>query len=217
MPLDALQAQLEAIYQVDLAHRVDDFLITDAELANRLDTSPNPRAAREKLLVQQQGDDLNLSLYIDPDVIEALGGGDAVTELHDDNLAAFCTALEGVSHFLYLGWNATNDRSVTQLELELQAEVDKYVSILTLVERQGERCTREQLHQWLFAAVSFDPALDAVQLERYRTANRFAARYCERLNTTYLRRDRRTEMYAELRSFYRETQAGKIRMAERVH
>ena len=89
MALEALQAQLEVIYRIELPHRVDDFLITDAELADHLDTSANPRSAKEKLLVQQQGDDLNITLYVAPDVIETLGSDDPTGMLRAENLAAF--------------------------------------------------------------------------------------------------------------------------------
>ncbi len=46
------------------------------------------------------------------------------------------TALEGVSHFVYLAWNAGHDKPVSLLELEMQAEVDKYVGSYWLMRRQ---------------------------------------------------------------------------------
>ena len=42
--------------------------------------------------------------------------------------ADYCTALEGVSHFHYLVWSLARGRNVSLLELELQAEVDKYAT-----------------------------------------------------------------------------------------
>ena len=48
--------------------------------------------------------------------------------LDGENLADFWSALEGVSHFTYYAWNAARDKSVSLFELELQAEVDKFVT-----------------------------------------------------------------------------------------
>lgn len=217
MSLGALQSQLEDIYGVRLHHRVDDFLITDAALAARLDTSENPRTAPEKLLVQEQGQDLWMTLYIASDVVDTVVGCDAAAGFDESTRGAFCTALEGVSHFLYLGWNAMRARSVTQLELELQAEVDKFVCMVSLGRRERDPARLAALHSWLFDAACFASNLSVEQLERYRYANRLAARYCQSLDRRYLSRNRWPEMYQELRRFYREGQPAKLRTIERPH
>ncbi|MGB0751843.1 MAG: hypothetical protein ACPGQI_07790, partial [Gammaproteobacteria bacterium] len=98
MKLGKLQTLLETIYSVDVALAVDDFLITDAALANKLDRSSNPRACEEKLLVSQDGEELGLSLFIDECVLSRLRQDNPWDRLGDDNLNDFLTALEGVSH-----------------------------------------------------------------------------------------------------------------------
>ena len=58
--------------------------------------------------------------------------------LTEANLADYCTALEGVSHFLYSTWRLNWDAPVSLLELETQAEVDKYAATVFLVaDQQG--------------------------------------------------------------------------------
>ena len=61
---------------------------------------------------------------------------DPLEALDEGNLADYCTALEGVSHFHYLVWSLARGRNVSLLELELQAEVDKYASAVALLTRQ---------------------------------------------------------------------------------
>jgi len=217
MSIAYLQRQLESIYQVSLDHEVDDFLISDPELAACLDTSDNARMPPEKLLVQQQGEDLDLSLYIEHEVLQHLDDYHPNDELNDGNLKSFCIALEGVSHFLYLIWNASQERSVTLMEMELQAEVDKYVSILALFNQQGENDKWRELHNWLFEDATFADDLDAEQFVRYRDANRFAAKYCDSLDAKYLRHDDTDAMYDELRFFYRQPQGEKLRMINYPH
>ncbi len=133
--------------------------------------------------------------------------------LDETNLADYCTALEGVSHFHYLMWNLTRNRRVSLLELELQAEVDKYASALTLMTRQRGGYFPAMLHARLFHHVAFLPCLDAAARRRYEEANRHAARYCRELEERYLRsrRQRPEAWVAELRRFFRRGHQEKIR------
>ena len=66
-------------------------------------------------------------------MLERLTAHCPMRALDESNLADYCTALEGVSHFHYVTWSAGCARNVSLLELELQAEVDKYASALSLL------------------------------------------------------------------------------------
>ena len=206
--LNDLQQRLEQLYGLHTPHRVADFLITDAALACALDASPQARHVEEKLLVQPTEDGLDLALYLDASLLERLNDPDTA------DLADFCTALEGVSHFLYLTWNAAQARSVKCLEMEMQAEVDKYITVADLLNRRHGRIPA-RLHDWLFADVHFDTALTDTERERYQDANRYAGKYCFQLERRYLRR-RRSGMVADLRRFYRLGLRDKIRRIDFV-
>ena len=217
--LNALQRQLEGIYEVPVGYDVGDFVITDPQLAQQLDDSHNARLIDEKLLIKQCTDSLDLALYLDAELAARLAADDPLDYLHNGNLVDFCTALEGVSHFLYLTWNAGLGRGVSQLELELQAEIDKYIVIANLFGQQRSLPLPEQLHRWLFEHVRFDTALTEDELERYRDANRFAGKYCLQLETRYLRlRDHRgSSLLNELRRFYRLPFRDKIRRIQTMN
>jgi len=208
MILARLQGLLERIYEIEPALSVEDFLITDAGLARSLDSA---RPAREKLLVAESADGIDLALYVDQGVLDELASDDPTERLHDGNLASFWIALEGVSHFLYLTRSATYGRSVSLLELELQAEIDKYVATLFLLSRQAGAGVPARLHAWLFDRPAFDASLDGECLERYRRANRYAGRYCRHLNHRFFSARHGRGLMAELRRFYRLPQHRKIR------
>ena len=89
MSLLPLQEFLERIYSIAVHHKVDDFIISDPELARTLDRSVNCREVKEKLLVSEDGEFLDLSLYIDPDVLGHLMEDDPIQCLHDGNLNDF--------------------------------------------------------------------------------------------------------------------------------
>ena len=129
MLLKQLQDLIGNIYDVSIAHNVYDFLVTDRR---HLPAGTRNGPSDEELIVAQPDEgargELAMSLYLDPALLSRLEQADPLERLHEGNVADYWTALEGVSHFLYLAWNAGHDKPVSLLELEMQAEVDKYVS-----------------------------------------------------------------------------------------
>lgn len=211
MSLNSFQTTLESIYRIEVSHSVEDFLITDAALARSLDTSVNAREVKEKLLIRPCSEGLDVALYLDQSVVEHLGRENPLNDLHGGNLNDFWIALEGVSHFLYLMWNVCLEKPVTLMELEMQAEVDKYVTSLWLMKHQGKRWLSRQIRENLFHRVRFDESLDDQSLTRYKDANFYAAKYCMQLENRYLRKRRGQLMFEDLRNFYRLPQGEKIR------
>lgn len=208
--LGKLQRCLERLYEVSGGYDIERFLITDPALARRLDRAPGARETGEKLLVRERGNDLDIALFLDPKVMAVLRENDPLRSLNDGNLAEFCTALEGVSHFLYLVWNARHGRGVSRFELELQAEVDKFAAAALLLGRQRDLRIPRELHERLFAEPVFEPGMAAGEERRYFLANHYAGLYCERLHRECLQ-DRRVSMVRELRRFYRLTHRHKLR------
>lgn len=214
MLLTTLQQQLASFYETPIAYDVADFLITDAETANILSAADDQRENHERLLVRQEEDMLEISLYVDQEILAQLNDDDPYATLHAGNLNAFLIALEGVSHFHYLSWNATHGRTVTLLELELQAEVDKYVTTAQIIADQEGTDSRAGLHQQLFERIAYHTDLNEGELARYKAANYYAAKYCQSLKQEYPGHHQAPSFVNELRRFYRMTQHGKIRRIE---
>ena len=216
--LAQLQRQLERIYEIEIPHSVDDFLFTDLEVLKNLQGPDefDESIVEERLLVVQDGDNVDVALYMDSEVVNRLTQDDPGSCLHDGNLADYCTAMEGVSHFLYLIWNAGYERGVSRMELEMQAEIDKYVSTAVLFGQQASGRVPSSLHRWLFENPEFDSSLDRVSMERYRDANYYASKYCARLEKRYLRRDGQVGLFNDLRRLYRLTNRAKISCAVEI-
>lgn len=180
--LDAIQEQLEHVYGLRCEYRAKDFLV-DAEAARRLGGSAR---AREELLVSEGAEGLELALYLHPSLTKP------------KSLGEFCEVIEGVSHFLYVAHTATQERTVSLLELEAQAEVDKFV-ICTL-RRWGSGVG--SLLRTLFDRVGLHAHLSEAERWRYAEANRLAKTYCERL-MPIVRASRMDRLLSELRHMYR--------------
>ena len=119
MSLEYFQEQLQSIYEIDVAHSVNDFLITDKQIADHYACQNND----ERLLIAEHEEGMDLSLYISVDVLNQLEDAHPIDLIKQGKHAEFCLMLEGVSHFLYVVWNAGHQRQVTLLEMELQVRL----------------------------------------------------------------------------------------------
>ena len=218
MLLTRLQDLICGIYDVSISHDVYDFLVTDR---GRLPAAARSGEADEELLVSESASEsdgeVGVSLYLDPELLKRLAIADPMVRLHDGNVADYWTALEGVSHFLYLAWNAGHDRPVSLLELEMQAEVDKYVASYWLMREQLPGRFPAELLSLLFERTRIDSRLARGRESLYRNASRYAEKFCRRLEHSLrgARGDSGGEVLAELRRFYRLTNARKVAHIQR--
>ncbi|MDP9065271.1 MAG: hypothetical protein M3O06_05335 [Pseudomonadota bacterium] len=213
--LHGMQSLLGRLYDVEVRYDVQDFLVTDRRVLRGMTAHNDMRVLDEELLLAESLDGAGVALYLDPGLLQRLERADPLGHLSEQNLADYCTALEGVSHFVYSTWRLDRDAPVSLLELETQAEVDKYAATVFLIGGQRGGNFPSHVHPRLFDKVGFDHRLRPDQFERYRTAHRCAAHYCRRLERRFvLRGEARTEaLVRELRKFYRLTSAAKLRHA----
>jgi hypothetical protein len=164
-------------------------------------------AGRETLFLRDHDGELEVLLHL-PRA--------AVTRTADDPLPSFddlCQVIEGVSHFLYLAERARRELPATHLELELQAEVDKFV-LLSHDDAGFHPARAARIHNRLFERVTYLHAADTERGARYRMANDLAARFTRRLEALFTRHGRPEPARAALRRFYGAGQTEKIGLAQ---
>ena len=214
MVLQQLQELLAGIYDLPLQYKVYDFLFTEREHLPRTVRDSN---TDEQVLVLDEGNAAAVGLFLDAQLLDRLAVANPLEALHAGNLADYWTALEGVSHFICLAWNAGHDRAVSLLELELQAEIDKYVTSWWLLREQDPARYPAELHRLLFERARVDSRLAGERCELYREANHYAARFCRRLGRQLSAQaaPARHEALAELRRFYRLSRERKMTHIQR--
>lgn len=212
MLLRQLQTLIAGIYDIAVPEDVGDFVVTDRSLLPVDETAAH---ADEQLLVACGGETLDIALYLDAALLQRLDASDPTDTLHGENVADYLTAVEGVSHFVCVAWHARHDRNVSLLMLELQAEIDKYLTTYVLLRRQSPERFPVELHDLLFTRARVDPQLAGTREVLYRTANDHAARYCRGIEAR-LRRQRPggddigAELDADLKRFYRMPELAKF-------
>jgi len=175
-----VQRWLTAIYRLELPLRAERFLMHPAA-ARRILPPGSPRSG---LAVVEAEDGLWLGLYLDP------------RDQRDPD-----TLVEETSHWVCVAWHAAHGRQVSQLVLELQSEIDRYV-ISRLSGGDGFRHFRN--FRWL-------PGMDRAARSRYETAHRTALRYCRWLARRFPTRSDVPRLLCELREFYRSGSEAKLR------
>jgi hypothetical protein len=204
MMLRRVQRGLEELYRVETGANVDDFVVD----AGVRDAVVGGRRPREQLLVCEDGGEMSLALFLDPSAIANLAAHDPSRQLDRENFGDFLLAVEGVSHFVYAICCARAERPVSQLELELQAEVDKYVTCLLVMDPSAG--VSGALRERLFGEALYEDDLDGEERDRYRAANDNALRYTGMLERAFVAPRKIPEMLAELRRFYRRGLAAKL-------
>jgi hypothetical protein len=156
-----IQARLAGLYGVD-APDVDAFVRRSAK-------------GREVLEVRENEDGIELALYLP---------SKAFARPEAQSLDVVCQVVEGVSHFVYVVERARRELPTTQLELELQAEVDKFVVLALATRREDGAIDLERvraLRERLFERVRFLHPEGTEPGDRYRLANRVAAQFATSL------------------------------------
>jgi hypothetical protein len=183
-----VQRDIESFYRLERAPSVEAFLRT------------MPRCEREAVRIRDAADG----------AVEIEVLAPALSNRPD--LDTLCQLIEGVSHFVYVADRARRELPATQLELELQAEIDKYVLLVLAGERFDASAAR-RLHEQLYERVRFCHPEGTEEGDRYRMANDLAARMVRRLEVLYAEKGRFPEMREALSRFYRMGQSDKIGFA----
>lgn len=206
--IDILHQQLSTIYGLDREYDIRDFLITDPVLAQALGQGEMLNDTRETLLISHADEELCLSLFLDQEMLQRVESGKPLDKLRTHMLAELWQVIEGVSHFSCVAWKAAADRTLSLFELELQGEIDKFVTTTLIAMQQANQRLSRNLHGLLFENVSFRDDLSDEQADRYRDANDYAARYCYGLRQQ-LQQDASGTL-DQLRRFYRLQPGDKV-------
>ena len=196
MLIEKLQATLETIYRIDSTPRVGSYLINQNQ-AKQLDITHQ----REVLIIQEDIEYTNLGLFLSNDLI--LGASRFLTEGFWDALDSFCATLEGISHFVYFTHSGQQTKPVSRIELEVQAEIDKFIFL------KAALGISEDLISHLFDSFSLREDLDESSKERYLFANRIARRYAKWVESCF-RQGTAAKAFSDARLLYRKTLHSKV-------
>lgn len=211
--LESILRKIDRVYGLELGVDIDDFLVSEETCARH---GVDPRYGTVLVKHGNDAGAVELGVYIGEERLRSLASIDLTEDLSPTDLEHLLVAIEEVSHFAYLAYSTSRARPVTQLELELQAEVDKFVTSALLLASENRGRVPANLMDRLFSDFKPRADLDLEKRERYEAASSLAARYCARVVQASLANRSLYGLLPELRAFYRLSQCGKIGRIHRL-
>ena len=200
-----IEDALKRLYLIDTPYSAEHFLLpseTDA-------TSVASATQQGALLIKGTHDDLSVGIFLSPEIRRILAG---ITDWNPnqwshEEFQAFMVAAEEISHFHYLVFHASNGRQLTQLELEVQGEIDKFF----LSCFASHSIDFERMFEALFYRFRLADGLAPEQRSRYEETNRLARQFVLKYGRPLLLQpSRREQTFRLLRRFYRLGGAEKL-------
>lgn len=218
--LEQVQGALERTYA--MLHVIDDvgrFVISDegyrSLYAGRAETASAGEGggAGGKTLVRETDGEVRVCIYYPGPLLRCLERHPPQTGLREANVHAFATLVEELDHLLCIAERAVLARPLTMFELELHANVSKYLVLSRFLAGRSKRLGAER-RAWLRYQLFFRGAFvepDPGVRQRYRDAARWALRLLEKME-----RLRPARALSTLREFHRAGTADKLAMIRRL-
>jgi hypothetical protein len=204
---------LKRLYNLEHSHGAEAFLIHRPIL---------PSAGQGAFFIHSRpGEDLEVGIFLDKSIRKELSQIKLwnPTEWAIPKLGAFAVAAEEVSHFNYFIHHRSHGRPVSQLELELQGEIDKF--LLTLFSghsllKEGDLLEKfERLLEQFFQRYQLVENLSAEQRGRYEEASQHAKRFLLKHRAALSDPGKWDTAFRLLRRFYRLNLADKLSLTNR--
>lgn len=172
--------------------QVDDFVVT---------------ADRNELLIREDTGDLELRICLKDDLLQKLDSLELPHDFRLQTVGDLSIAIEELSHFNTVCLRAIENRKISALELEVQAEVDKFGIFIDWLHQRNENHLKENIFNALFENFQLGHWVAPTEAARYEDAHRIAKNFCRGL----LRDDlNHSDFRAKLREFFTEPASSKL-------
>ncbi len=212
--ISQIDRALKSLYNLDSPLSAEDFLLAKSPAPSSVQMPPG------MLFIEppsEKDDSLGLGIYLGPEIGQTLNALPESGHWNGQQLAAFGVAVEEVSHFHYVAHFAPQGRGVSQLELEFQGEIDKFLlTFFARIPAEGnDTAAFEALMEKFFVGFSWFESLSAEEKARYEAANRLAKAFLMRHSNLLCRSEAREKFLRVVRVFYRLSLEDKINRATR--
>jgi hypothetical protein len=219
---------MRAVRQIDRAlkrlYNIETSLCAEEFLIFHFPTVPQKQIASKELqgaLYVRRGAEepgsnelsIDLGIYLSEQVREVLENfPDWSSPWSLEQIKAFSVACEEVSHFHYLVFNLERKRPISEFEIELQGEIDKFLLMYfceSLADNAG--LTKfEILFEQLFINYRLAGCLNEIQKQRYLDASLYAKSFFQKMRKHLGSNGSVTEVLKRTRHFYQMDLASKI-------
>ncbi len=210
-----LQRKIEKTYALDTGiTNIEQYIVGDRgykELyaKEEIRTVVNSHSGA-RVLIRDTGDALKVSIYYPDVLIRDLEDNDPRLGIHDENIDLCASFVEELDHFLFIAQNYKLNRPFSLLELELQANVTKYLVLKYFIALQKKslklsKFDKEYIRYHLFYKRKYNIE-DTSEKKRYEDAGTFGMLYTKHIDLLS-----HEDRLRDLRQFSRMSCSSKIR------
>jgi hypothetical protein len=172
----------QLVQQIQTQNGISDH--AEAELLSAFVMPFDPKQSKERnqLLIVKSTEEEDVFLGVQftaliHEYLKKFGGGAAVMTEKDFLSSSLSIIIEELSHLVYAHYHLSQEHALSQLELEVQGEIDRFVAFCQMTEAQGFAVSSDDIHRWLFEKFEMQ-AHAAAQTERYQEAHALSKKLC---------------------------------------
>jgi hypothetical protein len=192
--LNQIQRRLQAINQFDHDYLITDFLC--------------PTKQQNALVVREAGEDAELLVCIDEEILERNSHLRLPHDFGLQNLPELSIVIEELSHFNTFCAGALMNRPLSQLELEIQGEVDKFAVVLDWLYERNEAVMRDQIYDLMFGSCRLGAWVNHQERSRYEEAHEIAKNF---VRSVLLKSKTHDDFRMSFRDFFLRTRSEKLK------
>lgn len=159
-----------------------------------------PTESQNAFLVHELNGEADLAVCLKNDVLNQLNERKTHGEFKIEDLSLLSIVVEELSHFNYYCEKALRNLSISPLELEVQAEVDKFAFALNCLEQKNEDQFRDEIFSIMFDEFKLGEWVKEEEKGRYEAAHHIARSFCRKMLSETASRKSDRDWF---RAFYR--------------
>jgi len=179
-----IQTQLQELN--DCRH---DLLVTDFLV---------PSKGQNSMIVKEGGDGAEVLVCLEERILKKFQNAQMPRDFRWDHLPDLSVVVEELSHFNTFCHKVSGDLSISQIELEVQAEVDKFALALEWLEMRNEFEFVHHVFDTLFEKCELGAWVQTdEERQRYHEAHELARSFCRRILAEKGSREERQRAFKE--------------------
>jgi hypothetical protein len=162
--LNQIQTQLKTVTSFEHDLLINDFLA--------------PSDAENSLVIRESEEGPEVMVCISEGLLKKFENALMPRDFSQASLPDLSIVIEELSHFNTFCDRIKDDQKISQLELEVQGEVDKFALALEWLEQRNEAHLQDSVFEQIFGSFRVGDWVSQSQRERYLEAHHIARQFC---------------------------------------
>jgi len=166
-----------------------------------------PTKGLNKVIFQEENEVAEIAVCLNEKLLSRVEDTNLPEDFSLEKLPDLSVVVEELSHFNTYCEKALKDQPVSELELEVQAEVDKFGLALEWLSKRNEDHLKEQVFELLFKEITLGEWVLPDKRALYEDAHLIARNFCRKLMHEDLNHSERRDKF---RKFFSKSQSEKF-------